>query len=395
MARVLIIGAGGAGRVAAHKCVEASHAFSEVCLASRRKHKCDEIAAQLPDTIQTAGLDAGDQQQVEDLIQEFGPDVVIHLALPYQNIPIMEACLNTGAHYLDTALAEEPENPDAFYDEQWSYHERFREAGITGLLGCGFDPGVTNMFSAYADKHLFDRIISIDILDCNSGKTGLPFATNFNPEINLRELTLPGRYYENGIFVETPPLSVCRTFDFPQIGPRRIYLMWHEEIESLVANIAGIERIRFWMTFTDSYLEHLRVFENIGLTRTDAVDFHGREIVPLQFLKTLLPDPGSLGPLTTGKTCIGCLVRGIRDGAERIVFLFNVCDHEACNAEVGSQAISYTTGVPAAVGAMLMTRDDWAPPGIYNVEQLDPDPFLSRLGRFGLPWECLDLNGGL
>jgi saccharopine dehydrogenase (NAD+, L-lysine-forming) len=340
----------------------------------------------VPHPIGTARLDAHDSAAVADLITKRRAGIVLHLALPYQNLSIMEACLNTGAHYLDTALAEDPGEPDAFYDQQWALHDPFTEAGVTGLLGCGFDPGVTNIFCAYARKHLFDEIRAIDIVDCNGGDHGLPFATNFNPEINLRELGLPGRYWENGALVETPPMEISETFDFPEVGPRRMYLIWHEEIESLARFLPGVQRIRFWMTFSDSYLEHLRVLQNVGLTRTDPVYFEGREIVPLSFLSSLLPDPSDLGPRTRGKTCIGCLVEGLKDGAERKVFIYNVCDHEAAYRDVGAQAVSYTTGIPAAIGAALIAQGDWRRPGIYNPEQFDPDPFMEKMPAMGLPW---------
>jgi len=391
VSRVLIIGAGGAGRVATHKCAQASGVFSDICLASRRQSKCDEIAAEVSRPIQTAQLDASRKEQVVELIRSFKPEVVIHLALPYQNIPIMEACLETGVHYLDTALSEHPDNPDAFYDEQWAYHERFRAGGITGLLGSGFDPGVTSVFCTYARKHLLDEIHYMDIMDCNGGDHGLPFATNFNPEINLRELTLPGRHWEEGGWKTTEPLSVSETFDFPVVGSRKMYLMWHEELESLIKHIPGMRRARFWMTFTDSYLKHLHVLENVGLTGVEPVEFDGQQIVPLRFLKELLPDPSALGPLTKGKTCIGCVLEGVKDGKPRKVYIYNICDHEECYREVNSQAISYTTGVPAMIGALLIATGAWRKRGIYNMEQFDPDPFMEKLTEYGLPWTVTEL----
>jgi len=392
MSRVLIIGAGGAGRVAAHKCADPESAFSDVCLASRTREKLEAVAADVPEPIQTARLDAARKENVVGLIKDFSPEVVIHLALPYQNEPIMNACLQTDVHYVDTALTEDPSEPDAFYPAQWAYHERFRAAGITGLLGVGFDPGVTNVFCAYMAKHLFDEIHAIDLVDCNAGDHGLPFATNFNPEINLRELTLPGRYWEEGRLVEVPPMSMSRMFDFPEIGPREAYLIWHEEIESLVKHIPGLKRARFWMTFTESYLTHLRVLENVGLTSIEPVEFEGRSIVPIRFLKHLLPDPSSLAPRYRGKTCIGCMAEGVKDGKPRKVFMYNVCDHAACYREVKSQAVSYTTAVPATVAAELVVEGTWRRPGVWNVEQLDPDPFLQRLAECGLPWQTRELN---
>ena len=386
MSRVLIIGAGGVGRVVTHKCAQVPEVFEEICLASRHREKCDRLAAELPRPIQTAAVDADRVPEVVALIRDFRPDLLIHVALPYQDLALMDACLETGVDYVDTANYEPPDTARFEYQWQWAYQDRFRQAGLTALLGSGFDPGVTNVFCAHAQKHLFDTIETIDILDCNDGDHGYPFATNFNPEINIREVTAKGRYWEAGEWHETDPLSVSREFDFPGVGPRKAYLMYHEEIESLCQNIPGVKRIRFWMTFSDRYLTHLRVLQNVGLTRIDPVDYEGHPIVPLQFLKRLLPDPASLGPRTKGKTSIGCLIAGQKDGRPRRVFIYNLCDHEACFKETGAQAVSYTTGVPAMVGAKQVATGVWKQPGVFNLEQLDPDPFLADLNQYGLPW---------
>jgi saccharopine dehydrogenase (NAD+, L-lysine forming) len=388
MAKAMIIGAGGVGRVVTFKCAQASDVFTDILLASRTKDKCDQIAADLPGKpIQTAQVDADNVPELSALIRQFAPDVVINVALPYQDLHIMDACLETGVDYLDTANYEPPDEARFCYQWQWDYHDRFRDKGIMALLGSGFDPGVTNVFSAWALKHHFDEIHELDIIDCNAGDHGRPFATNFNPEINIREITANGRYFEDGRWVETEPLSVSKTFDFPEgIGPKKIYLLHHEELESLARHLPGLKKARFWMTFSDNYLKHLEVLQNVGMTRIDPVMFEGREIVPLKFLKALLPDPGSLGPLTKGKTCIGCLIKGIKNGREKTYYIYNICDHEACFREVGSQAISYTTGVPAMIGAMLMVNGVWKKAGVYNMEQFDPDPFMDALNRYGLPW---------
>jgi len=387
MSGVLIIGAGGVGRVAAHKCAQASDVFEEICLASRTLSKCEQIASELPRPVRTAQVDADQPEAVARLIQDFRPDVVLNVALPYQDLPVMDACLETGTHYVDTANYEPPDVPKFEYKWQWAYDDKFRQRGVMALLGSGFDPGVTNVFCAYAQKHLFDRIETVDILDCNAGDHGYPFATNFNPEINIREVTAPGRYWEEGRWIETGPLELSREFDFPQVGPRKAYLMYHEELESLSKNIPGLRRIRFWMTFSDRYLTHLRVLQNVGLTRIDPVEYEGRQIVPLKFLQKLLPDPASLGPRTKGKTCIGCLIEGEKDGKRRRLFIYNVCDHQAAYKETGAQAVSYTTGVPAMIGTKLVATGVWRRPGVWNMEQLDPDPFMEDLNRYGLPWQ--------
>ncbi|HNQ36177.1 MAG TPA: saccharopine dehydrogenase family protein, partial [bacterium] len=359
MSKVLIIGAGGVGGVVAHKCAQVPEVFSEIMLASRTLEKCEKIKAQLPRPIETARVDADRPAEVVALMKRFRPDLLINVALPYQDLSLMDACLEAGVDYLDTANYEPPEEAKFSYTWQWAYRDRFRAKGLMALLGSGFDPGVTNVFCAYAQKHYFDEIHAVDIMDCNAGSHGHPFATNFNPEINIREITQPGRYWEGGRWIETGPLEVHRSFDFPQVGPREMYLLYHEEMESLVNNIKGLKRIRFWMTFGESYLTHLRVLENVGLTRIDPVLYEGHPVVPLKFLKSLLPDPASLAENYTGKTNIGCLFEGIKDGKARRIYIYNVCDHAACYREVKAQAISYTTGVPAMIGGLLMVTGAW------------------------------------
>jgi len=385
--KVLIIGAGGVGRVVVHKCAQNPGVFSEICLASRTLSKCQDIQRELSRPIQVARVDADNVSELAALIKDFKPQLVINVALPYQDLTIMDACLETGVDYLDTANYEPRDEARFCYKWQWDYQERFKKAGLMALLGCGFDPGVTNIYCAYAQKHHFDEIHTIDIIDCNAGDHGLPFATNFNPEINIREVTAKGRYYDNGQWKETEPLTVHKTFDFPgSIGPKEIYLMYHEELESLAKNIKGVKRIRFWMTFSESYLTHLRVLENVGMTRIDPVQYQGQEIIPLQFLKAVLPEPASLGPKTRGKTCIGCLIEGIKDGRRKRYYVYNSCDHQEAYRETNSQAISYTTGVPAMIGGMLMLEEEWHQPGVFNVEEFDPDPFMKKLSQHGLPW---------
>ncbi|PIP39912.1 MAG: saccharopine dehydrogenase [Desulfobacterales bacterium CG23_combo_of_CG06-09_8_20_14_all_51_8] len=387
MSRVLIIGAGGVGQVVTHKCAQVPDVFSKICLASRTLEKCEKIATQIDRHIETAKVDADNVPELSALIRRFRPDVVINVALPYQDLHIMDACLETGVDYLDTANYEPPDEARFCYRWQWDYHDRFKDRGLMALLGSGFDPGVTNVFCAWAQKHHFDEISEIDIIDCNAGDHGQPFATNFNPEINIREVTAKGRFYESGKWVETDPLSVSKEFDFPEgIGPKKIYLMYHEELESIVRHIPEVQKARFWMTFSDNYLNHLKVLENVGMTRIDPVIYEGREIIPLKFLKALLPDPASLGPLTRGRTCIGCLIRGKKDGKDKTYYIYNICDHEKCYAEVRSQAISYTTGTSAMIGAMMMLTQKWRGKGVFNMEQFDPDPFMEKLDLHGLPW---------
>ncbi|MEK4283980.1 saccharopine dehydrogenase family protein [Ureibacillus sp. FSL K6-0165] len=390
MGKALIIGAGGVASVVVHKCVQNSDVFEEIMIASRTKSKCDALKEKLDGgktIIHTAQVDADNVDELVELINGFKPDVVINVALPYQDLTIMEACLATGVHYLDTANYEPPETAKFEYKWQWAYKEKFEKAGITAVLGCGFDPGVTGVFTAYALKHHFDEIHYIDILDCNAGDHGLPFATNFNPEINIREITSNGRYWKEGKWVETKPLEFKQVYNFPEVGPKDIYLLYHEELESLAKNVKGLKQIRFWMTFSEKYLTHLRVLENVGMTSIEPIEFEGKMIQPLQFLKAVLPDPASLGPRTKGKTNIGCIFRGIKDGKEKTYYLYNVCDHEECYREVGSQAISYTTGVPAMIGASLVIKGLWKKPGVWNVEEFDPDPFMEELNKWGLPWK--------
>ena len=388
MSRVMIIGAGGVGQVVAHKCAQVPEVFSEIMLASRTKEKCDRIAAQITREIETARVDADNVRELVTLIKSFKPELIINVALPYQDLHIMDACLETGVDYLDTANYEPPDEAKFCYRWQWEYHERFRERGIMALLGSGFDPGVTNVYTAYARKHHFDEIHELDIIDCNAGDHGQPFATNFNPEINIREVTQRGKYYDSGQWVETDPMSVSQVYNFPGgIGDKKIYLLYHEELESLVKHFPKITKARFWMTFSDNYLKHLEVLQNVGMTRIDPVIYEGREIIPLQFLKALLPDPSSLGPLTKGKTRIGCVVNGVKDGKQRKYYVYNICDHEEAYREVQSQAISYTTGVPAMIGGMMMLTGSWRGKGVFNMEQFDPDPFMDKLNKHGLPWQ--------
>ena len=408
MSRILVIGCGGVASVAIRKCCQNEKVFKELCIASRTKEKCDALKEKLEGKtsvkITTAQVDADHASEVAALIRSYQPDVVLNLALPYQDLSIMEACLECGVHYIDSANYE-PEDTDdpawravyekrcrekgftAYFDYswQWEYNEKFRKKNLTALLGSGFDPGVTSVFTAYAMKHYFDEIHTIDILDCNGGDHGYPFATNFNPEINLREVSAPGSYWENGHWVEIPPMAIKREYDFDQVGDKDMYLLHHEEIESLAQTIPGVKRIRFFMTFGQSYLDHMRCLEDVGMLSTTPINYNGQEIVPIQFLKALLPDPASLGPRTKGKTNIGCIFTGVKDGKEKTYYIYNVCDHQECYKEVGSQAISYTTGVPAMCGALMMLTGKWIRPGVYTVEEFDPDPFLEALDKYGLP----------
>ncbi len=410
MGRVLIIGCGGVASVAIRKCCQNSEVFEEIMIASRTKSKCDALKEKLDGTtdteITTAQVDADNMEEVVTLIKSYQPDLVMNIALPYQDLTIMDACLACGVNYMDTANYEPEDIEDpawrAIYDRrcreegfsayfdyswQWAYRKKFEEAGITALLGSGFDPGVTQAYCAYALKHEFDEIDTIDILDCNGGDHGYAFATNFNPEINLREVSAPGSYWENGHWVEVPAMSIRRTYHFDQVGAKDMYLLHHEEIESLAKNIPGVKRIRFFMTFGQSYLDHMRCLEDVGMLSTAPIDYEGRQIVPIQFLKALLPDPASLGPRTTGKTNIGCIFTGKKDGRDKTYYLYNVCDHQECYREVGSQAISYTTGVPAMVGAIMLLNGTWNKPGVFTVEEFDPDPYMEALNRWGLPWQ--------
>ena len=391
MGKCLIIGCGGVASVAIHKCVQNDEVFEEIMIASRTKSKCDALKAKLDGTsktkIHTAQVDADNVDELIELIEGFKPDVVLNLALPYQDLTIMDASLATKTHYVDTANYEPEDTAKFEYKWQWDYRDRFKEAGITALLGSGFDPGVTSVFSAYALKHEFDEINYIDILDCNAGDHGYPFATNFNPEINIREVSAKGSYWEDGHWVETEPMEIKRVYDFPEIGEKDMYLLHHEEIESLALNIPGIKRIRFFMTFGESYLRHLKCLENVGMTSIEPIMYEGKEIIPLQFLKAVLPDPASLGPRTVGKTNIGCIFIGKKDGKDKTYYLYNTCDHQECYKEVGSQAVSYTTGVPAMIGAMMLMTGTWKGAGVFNIEEFDPDPFMDALNKWGLPWK--------
>ncbi len=386
MSKVLIIGAGGVGRVVAHKCAQARDVIDAMTIASRTRSKCDAIAAEISSLpVKTAQVDADDVAQTTALIKAEQPQLVINVALPYQDLHIMDACLAAGADYLDTANYEPPDTAHFEYSWQWAYEDRFREKNLMALLGSGFDPGVTNVYTALAAQDYLDEIQELDIIDANAGNHGQPFATNFNPEINIREVTAVCRHWEDGKWVETPPLSTKHSFDFPEgIGPMNIYRMFHEELESLVKHIPTIRKAQFWMTFSDNYLKHLEVLQNVGMTRIDPVRFQGQDIIPLQFLKALLPDPGSLGPLTTGRTCIGVIARGLKDGKPRQVYIYNICEHERAYRETNSQAISYTTGVPAATGAVMMLSGLWKKPGVWNMEQFAPTPFLERMKSLGL-----------
>jgi len=385
---IMIIGAGGVGRVVAYKCAAQKEIFGRILLASRTKAKCDEIKDAIgDDRITTAGIDAMDTPALVKLIKDFGADMVIHVALPYQDLAIMDACLEAGVHYLDTANYE-PEDEARFeYKWQWAYHDKYKEAGIMALLGCGFDPGVTSVFTAYAAKHYFDEIQYLDIVDCNAGDHGHPFATNFNPEINIREVTQKGKYWENGQWVETEPHQFMKKLTYPGIGPKNSYLIYHEELESLVKNFPTLKRARFWMTFSDEYLTHLRVIQNIGMANIEPIDYEGQQIVPIQFLKAVLPDPKSLGANYKGWTSIGCRIRGLKDGKERTLYIYNNTSHEEAYRETGTQAVSYTTGVPAMIGAKMMMTGQWMKPGVFNVEEFNPDPFMEELNKNGLPWE--------
>jgi saccharopine dehydrogenase (NAD+, L-lysine forming) len=391
LAKVLIIGAGGVGNVVARKCAQHPEVFDQIVLASRTVSKCQTIAAAVERPIQVEQVDADQPTQVSALVKKYGVDLIVNVALPYQDLSIMEAALDTRVHYLDTANYEPLDQAKFEYSWQWAYQERFQQKGIMGLLGSGFDPGVTNVFCAYAQKHHFDEIHEIDIVDCNAGDHGHAFATNFNPEINIREITQPGKYWQDGHWIEIDPMSVSQTFYFPEIGPRKAYLLYHEEEESLVKHIRGLKRIRFWMTFGETYLTHLRVLQNVGMTRIDPVQYEGRQIVPLQFLKAVLPDPGSLGANYTGKTCIGCIMTGVQNDLPKKMMIYNVCDHTDCYNEVRAQAVSYTTGVPAMIGAKMIATGTWRGSGVFNMEEFDPDPFMADLNQYGLPWKELSL----
>lgn len=398
MSNILIIGAGGVSQVATVKCAMNADVFSKITLASRTKSKCDAIAKFIKDrlgvAIDTAQIDADDTDAVVALIKKTGADLFLNVALPYQDLTLMDACVKAGIPYIDTANYEHPGAAKFEYKLQWAKDGEFKTANTMALLGSGFDPGVTNVFCAYAQQNLFDEIHEIDILDCNAGDHGYPFATNFNPEINLREVSAKGRYWERGEWKETEPMEIMFKWDYPKVGVKDSYLLYHEELESLVKNIKGLKRIRFFMTFGQSYLTHMKCLENVGMLRIDEVEHNGVKIVPIQFLKTLLPDPASLGPRTKGKTNIGCVIRGLKDGKERQVYIYNVCDHEACYAETGSQAVSYTTGVPAMIGSMMVAKGIWSGKGVFNMENFDAKPFMDELNKQGLPWEIIEMKPG-
>ncbi|OED49869.1 saccharopine dehydrogenase family protein [Leisingera sp. S232] len=399
MEKVLVVGAGGVGSVSVTKMAMHPEIFKEITLASRTVSKCEEIAANVKArtgvTIRTAQLDAMNVADTVALIKETGAELLVNLALPYQDLVLMDACLEAGIHYLDTANYEPEDEAKFEYKWQWAYQERFKAAGLTAILGAGFDPGVTSIMATWVRKHKLDGIRLIDVLDCNGGDNGKPFATNFNPEINIREVTAPARHWEGGAWVESPAMTHKYEFDFPAVGKKNMYLMYHEELESMSTHFPEIERARFWMTFGDAYINHVTVLQNVGMTGIEPVMHNGQEIIPLQFLKTVLPDPSELGELTKGKTCIGDIITGpAKDGgAEKTYYIYNICDHEECYAEVGSQAVAYTTGVPAMIGAAMVMNGTWRAPGVWNTEQLDPDAFMDMLNTDGLPWQVVELDG--
>jgi saccharopine dehydrogenase (NAD+, L-lysine-forming) len=393
MSKVIIIGAGGVGGVVTHKCAQLPDVFTDIVLASRTLAKCDAIAAQLNRPIKTAKIDADNVPELTAFLNAEKPDLVINVALPYQDLTIMDACLAAGVDYMDTANYEPLDTAKFEYSWQWAYHDKFKQAGLTALLGSGFDPGATNMFTAYVAKHYFDEIHELDIIDVNGGDHGYPFATNFNPEINIREVTAECRHWENGEFVTTDAMSKKAEFECPEnVGKFNIYRMYHEELESLTKHFPSLKRAQFWMSFGDNYLKHLEVLGNVGMTGIEPIMYNGQEIVPIQLLAQLLPDPSSLGPRTKGKTCIGCVVKGEKDGKEKIVYIYNIKDHQDCYKEVQSQAISYTTGVPAMIGAKMLLEQKWKAAGVWNIEQFDPDPFMEDMNKYGLPWNVIELD---
>lgn len=394
MGKVIQIGAGGVGTVVAHKLAQHPEIFTEIILASRTKSKCDDIAKAIGSSrIKTAKVDADDVNQLIALFNSEKPELVINVALPYQDLTIMDACLACGVNYLDTANYEPKDEAHFEYSWQWAYQERFKEAGLTAILGCGFDPGVTGVWTAYAAKHYFDEIHYLDIVDCNAGDHGKAFATNFNPEINIREVTQKGKYWENGKWVITEPHEIHKALNYPEVGPKESYVIYHEELESLVKNFPTLKRARFWMTFGQEYLTHLRVIQNIGMARIDPVIYNGMEIIPIQFLKAVLPDPGELGANYKGQTSIGCRISGTKDGIQKTYAVYQNCSHEESYKETGAQGVSYTTGVPAMCGAMMFMKGLWKKPGVFNVEEFNPDPFLKALAENGLPWkEFFDID---
>ena len=390
MSKILIIGAGGVGQVVVHKCAQHPEVFSKIMLASRTKSKCDKIAEGVEKKygvkVKTAKIDAEDVPALTKLIQKFGAKMVINVALPYQDLTIMDACLAAGVNYIDTANYEPKDVAKYEYSWQWAYQDRFKKAGLMAVLGCGFDPGVTNVFTAFAAKHQFDEMHELDIVDANAGSHGKAFATNFNPEINIREITQNGKYYEKGEWKEIPPFSVMKPLNYPEIGPKNSYVIYHEELESLVKHFPTLQRARFWMTFGEEYLTHLRVIQNIGMAGIEPIKFKGKDIIPLEFLKAVLPNPGDLGENYTGWTSIGCRIKGIKDGKKKTYYVYNNCSHKAAYEETGTQGVSYTTGVPAMIGAMMMLTGEWKGKGVFNIEQLNPDPFMAKLNEYGLPW---------
>ena len=393
MGKVLIIGAGGVGTVVVNKVAQNTDVFTEIILASRTKSKCDSIAADVKKRfgvdVKTAQVDADNVPELVKLLNEYKPELLINVALPYQDLTIMDACLEAGVNYLDTANYEPKDEAHFEYSWQWAYKERFEKAGLTAILGCGFDPGVTSIFTAYAAKHHLDEIQYLDIVDCNAGDHHKAFATNFNPEINIREVTQRGKYWENGQWIETEPHEIHKPLNYPEVGPKESYVIYHEELESLVKNYPTIKRARFWMTFGQEYLTHLRVIQNIGMARIDEVEYNGQKIVPIQFLKAVLPNPGDLGENYTGQTSIGCRIKGLKDGKEATYYVYNNCSHEEAYKETGAQGVSYTTGVPAMIGAMMFFKGEWRKAGVYNVEEFNPDPFMEQLNKQGLPWHEL------
>ncbi|RAP33693.1 saccharopine dehydrogenase [Candidatus Marinamargulisbacteria bacterium SCGC AG-410-N11] len=391
MSRVLLIGVGAAGSVFAKKAAQFSNIFNDIHIASRRIESCDLVKKQVKHPLTCWQVDADDTSAVDQLLKKVKPDLVVNLALPYQDLSIMDACLENNVHYLDTANYEPKDEAKFCYKWQWDYHDRFKEKNLTALLGCGFDPGVTNIFCSYAQRHLFDQIDTIDIMDCNDGNHGHPFATNFNPEINIREITQDGKYWSNGEWVHIKALSESKVLDFPEVGPRKAYLIYHEELESLVKHIPNLKEIRFWMTFSDQYLTYLDVLQNVGLTSIKPVNYNGQQIIPLQFLKQLLPDPKSLAPNYEGKTSIGCLISGVKNKQHKKVMIYNICEHQHAYTDVQAQGVSYTTGVPAVVGARLILEKKWTQTGVVNMEQLDPVPFLDILPETGLDWKVKEL----